>query len=70
MQDSVEQMPESQRFARGLSAPQHAQNSASKASTLTVLLENPGDRLIHILLQFGAAEAEAALEGDKTNSHC
>lgn len=45
----------------------HAPN---KCSVLTVLLEDPGDCFMHILLQFGTVEAEAALEGDQTNSLC
>lgn len=32
--------------------------------TLTVLLEDPGDAFVHMLLQFGAVEAEAALKGE------
>lgn len=35
-----------------------------------MLLEDPGDRFIHILLQFGTVEAEVALEGDQTNNLC
>lgn len=34
-------------------------------SVLTMLLEDTGDGFIHILLQFGAGEVEAALKGDK-----
>lgn len=39
-------------------------------SVLTVLLEDSGDCFVHILLQFCTVEAEAALEGDKTNGLC
>lgn len=39
-------------------------------SVLTVLLEDPGDCFMHILLQFCTVKAEAALEGDQTNSLC
>ncbi len=39
-------------------------------SVLTVLLEDSGDYFMHILLQFGTVEAEAALEEDQTNSLC
>lgn len=35
-----------------------------------MLLEDPGDCFMHMLLQFGTVEAEAALEGDQTNRLC
>lgn len=47
----------------------HARN-LNKRSVLTMLLEDPGDCFIHMLLQFGTAEVEAALKGDQTNNLC
>lgn len=41
-----------------------------RRSVLTVLLEDPGDCFVHILLQFGTVKTEGALEGDQTNSLC
>lgn len=41
-----------------------------KRAVLTVPLEDPGDCFMHILLQFCTVKAEAALEGDQTNSLC
>lgn len=45
-------------------------HTMNKCSVLTMLLEDPGDCFIHMLLQFGTVEAEAALEEDQTNSLC
>lgn len=39
-------------------------------SVLTVLLKDPGDGFVHMLLQFGSVNAEVALEGKQTNSLC
>lgn len=41
-----------------------------RRGVLTVLLEDPGDCFMHILLQFCTVKAEAALEGDQTNRLC
>lgn len=46
----------------------HARTRQTRA--LTVLLEDPGDAFVHMLLQFGIVEAEAALKGEQTNSLC
>lgn len=43
---------------------------AKQSSVLTVLFEDSGDGFIHMLLQFGTVEAEAALKGEQTNSLC
>lgn len=49
----------------------HTRSHASiRRSVLTMLLEDPCDCFMHILLQFCTVKAEAALEGDKTNSLC
>ena len=42
----------------------------NKGSVHTVLLKDPGDDFIHMLLQFGSVEAEGALKGKQTNSLC
>lgn len=56
---------------RGESTKAHVHTHApNRRSVLTVLLEDPGDCFMHMLLQFGTVEAEAALEGDQTNSLC
>lgn len=39
-----------------------------RPTVLTVLLENPDDCFVHMLLQFGTVKAEATLERVKTNS--
>lgn len=54
----------------GLFCEWRSHASQSRAALLTVPLEDPGDRFVHILLQFCGVEAEAALEGDQTNSLC
>lgn len=48
----------------------HSLAPSRRSSVLTVLLEDPSDYFMHILLQFGTVEAEAALEEDQTNSLC
>ena len=47
-----------------------SRSHANRRSVLTVLLEDPGDCFMHMLLQFGTVEAGAALEGDQTNRLC
>lgn len=47
-----------------------SRSHANRGSVLTMLLEDPGDCFMHMLLQFGTVEAEAALEGDQTNRLC
>lgn len=38
-----------------------------RLTVLTVLLQDPYDCFVHMLLQFCSVKAEVALEGDKTN---
>lgn len=45
-------------------------HALDRYGALTMLLEDPGDAFVHMLLQFGIVEAEAALKGEQTNSLC
>lgn len=48
------------------STPHMCSHATVRRTVLTVLLEDPYDCFMHMLLQFCAVNAEAALEGVKT----
>lgn len=50
------------------SSPHMCSHATVRLTVLTMLLEDPDDCFVHILLQFCTVNAEAALEGVKTNS--
>lgn len=49
------------------SSPHMCSHATVRLTVLTVLFEDPDDCFVHILLQFCTVNAEAALEGVKTN---
>lgn len=50
------------------SSPHMCSHATVKLIVLTVLLEDPYDCFVHMLLQFCTVNVEAALKGAKTNS--
>lgn len=50
------------------SSPNMCSRVTVRLTVLTMLLEDPYDCFVHMLLQFCTVNAEAALEGVKTNS--
>lgn len=49
------------------SSPHMCSHATARLTVLTVLLEDPYDCFVHMLLQFCPVKAEAALEGDKAS---